>query len=282
MTGRNRTILILAAVLAVLAGAGFWLTSTPATPAVPTAAPTAVVWDYSSATVQGLMVQSVTSTIALQVVNGVWRITSPVQDAADAAQVGNEADQLKAPSVTTQIPVTATDLAPFGLDTPALTVTLVLSGSTAPQQRLLVGKANVDGSGYYVRPAGSQQVSLVSNTLIEPLKSWLTTPPIALPTPTPLVPTILPTNTTTSTTTLTGTTTTTGTTVPTVPAATNTTTTGSTPAPAGTASTAGTQPPVGGSPVSTPPDTGPGASPAPSGSGGGPAGSTPAVLTPTP
>src|SRR5689334_16440007 len=203
MTGRNRTILILAVVLAVLAGAGYWLSSTPANPPEPTPAPTAIVWDYSSATAQGLLVQSVTSTIALQVVNGDWRITSPIQAAADAAQVTNEVDQLKKPSVTTKIGDNVTDLTPFGLNSPALTITLVLSGTSPAQQYLLVGKTNVDGSGYYVRPAGSNSVSLVSNSLIEPLKTWLITPPIALPTPTPLIPTILPTNTTTSTTTLT-------------------------------------------------------------------------------
>src|SRR5689334_4944025 len=139
MTGRNRTILILAAVLAVLAGAGFWLTSTPATPPLPTPAPTAIVWDYSSATVQGLLIQSVTSTMALQVVGSTWRITSPIQADADASQVGTEADQLKKPDVTTKVGDNVTDLKPFGLDSPALTVTLVLSGSTAPQQQLLVG-----------------------------------------------------------------------------------------------------------------------------------------------
>src|SRR5215217_5531314 len=145
MTGRNRTMIILAAVLAVLAGLGYWLSSTPATPPVPTPEPTAIVWDYSSATAEGLTVQSVTSTLALQVVNGDWRITTPIQDAADAAQVTSIVEQLKKPSVTTKVGDNVSDLNPFGLATPSLTVTLVLSGTNPPQQVLLVGKANVDG-----------------------------------------------------------------------------------------------------------------------------------------
>src|SRR3954451_8840977 len=150
MTGRNRTMIILAAVLAVLAGVGYWLTTTPASPPTPTPEPTAIVWDYSSATAQGLKVESITSTLALQVVNGDWRITSPVQDAADATQVTSIVEQLKKPTVTAKVGDNVSDLNTFGLATPSLTVTLVLSGANTAQQVLLVGKANVDGSGYYV------------------------------------------------------------------------------------------------------------------------------------
>ena len=205
MNGRNRTILILAAVLAVLGGITFWLTSTPAATVTPTPAPTVIVWDNSSATTQGLLVQSMTSTVALQVVGGKWRLTTPLQADADDLQVSQEADQLKKPNATSKVGDNVTDLGQYGLSSPALTVTLVLSGATTAQQQLLVGKPNLDGSAYYVRPATGASVYLVSNSLIEPLKGWLTTPPVAPPTPTPLAPTILPAPPVTGTLTITGT-----------------------------------------------------------------------------
>ncbi len=191
MTGRNRTIIILAVVLLVLAGTGFWLTSTPATPPTPTPEPTVVVWDYSSATTEGLSVQSITSTVALQVVGGHWQITAPVNQPADDVTVTQEANSLKKPDVRTKIGDNVTDLTQYGLASPAITVTLVLSGATTPQQRLFVGKTNVDGSAYYVRPGNSNSVYLIPNTLVEPLNTWLQTPPVMPPTPTPLPATVI-------------------------------------------------------------------------------------------
>src|SRR5438874_746457 len=147
MTGRNRTILILAVVLAVLAGVGYWLSATPVGNTLPTPAPTAVVWDLSSSTVQGIMVQSLTQTVALQNVNGNWKITAPIQADADNITVNSQADQLKKPDVRQKIGdnVADADLAQYGLATPTLTVTLILSGTTPPAQQLLVGKPNIDG-----------------------------------------------------------------------------------------------------------------------------------------
>src|SRR5947209_1986311 len=101
MSARFRLMLILAFVLVVLGGLSWWLSATPPTPPPPTPVPTVVVWDNSSATVQGLLVQSLTQTVALQNVNTNWKITAPLQADADNVQVGQEAGQLKAPAATT-------------------------------------------------------------------------------------------------------------------------------------------------------------------------------------
>ncbi|MGN6673963.1 MAG: DUF4340 domain-containing protein [Thermomicrobiales bacterium] len=286
MTGRNRSIIVLGVVFLVLAGISYWLTSNPATTPTPTPEPTYPVWNYGAATVQGVTVQSPTSTVTLQVKDSKWEITAPVQKPADDLQVSQATDPFKQAEGRAKIGDNVTDLAQYGLDSPALTVTLVLSGATVPQAQMLVGKPSVDGSAYYVRSQGSNAVYLLNNTLIEPFKGWLTTPPIAQPTATPIPATIVPApSPPTSTGTLSGTESlplTPGTppagTTPPGPVAPTT----ETPAAGTTPSTAGTEPPVGTSPVSSPPATGTDASPAPSGSGGG-TGSTPGtVSTPTP
>lgn len=289
---RARSMIILGGVFVLLVGLSAFLLNTPVTPRVTTTpVPTVVVWDYSSATTTGLIVQNITGTVALAVRDGKWRITTPLTADADDLTVSGIATSLKQPAATTKVGDTVSDLAPYGLDSPALTVTLVLSGSTTPRQTLLVGKTNVDGSAYYVRSAANKAVYLVSNSTIEPLKGWIAVPPIALPTPTPL-PTLPPTVAITGTVTITGTGTPAGpgllglpTVAPAVTAAPtsagtavgSTPTAASTPPAAGTASVNGTQPPVGSSPVSSPPSSGSGASPVPTGAGGGP-GSTPGTV----
>lgn len=297
--GRLRSMFILGGAFVLLAGLAAYLLNTPATPLVTaTPVPTVVVWDYNSATATGLTVQNMTSTLTLAVQDGKWRITAPTAADADDLTVSGVATTLKQPAATTKVGDNVSDLAPYGLDSPALTVTLVLSGSTTPRQTLLVGKTNVDGSAYYVHAADSKAVYLVSNATIEPLKGWLTTPPIAQPTPTPL-PTLPPTLEITGTLTVTGTET--GPILPLIPtvapaapasatpaatattaAAGSTATVGSMPTTLGTASVNGTQPPVGASPVSSPPSDGSGASPVPTGTGGGPAGTPGTISSPTP
>lgn|GEM_PF-1902807 len=297
--GRMRSMIVLGGAFVLLAGLAAFLLNTPATPvATTTPVPTVVVWDYSSATTTGLTVQNMTSTLTLAVQNGKWRITAPTPAEADDLTVSGVATSLKQPAATTKVGDNVSDLAPYGLNSPALTVTLVLSGSTTPRQTLFVGKTNVDGSAYYVRAADSKAVYLVNNFTIEPLKGWLITPPIALPTPTPL-PTLPPAVEITGTLTVTGTQTgpilpliptvapaapasaTPAGTATAAPAAAGTTPVGSTPTALGTASVNGTQPPLGASPISSPPSSGSGASPVPAGTGGGPAGTPGTVLSPT-
>ncbi|MDQ2807341.1 MAG: DUF4340 domain-containing protein, partial [Chloroflexota bacterium] len=205
--GRMRSMFILGGAFVLLAGLAAYLLNTPAASvATTTPVPTVVVWDYSSATTTGMTVQNMTTTLTLAVQNGKWRITAPTPAEADDLTVSGVATSLKQPAATSKVGDNVSDLALYGLDSPALTVTLVLSGSTTPRQTLFVGKTNLDGSAYYVHAADSKAVYLVSNATIEPLKGWLITPPVALPTPTPL-PTLPPTVEITGTLTVTGTTT---------------------------------------------------------------------------
>ena len=128
---------------------------------------------------------AITSTVAVQIVNNKWQLTAPTNEPASDFQVGTMADQLK--KLQASRVLTETDLTKYGLDTPVLTVTLVVSGAQQTDNTLLVGKATIDGGSYYVKNKDKPEIYVVLNSVIEQLRSWLTTPPKAEPTPTPLV-----------------------------------------------------------------------------------------------
>jgi hypothetical protein len=66
-----------------------------------------------------------------------------------------------------------------------MTLTVEFSGTTTSERTLLIGGPLTDLSGYYVKTPESKAVYVIANTLVEPLKSWLTTPPVMPPTATP-------------------------------------------------------------------------------------------------
>ena len=189
VAGRYTGTVIMVGVFALLAVALFALTQNQNLGVVnptPLPTPAPIVWDLSAGTTQGLVVQSPTQTVALQIVNNQWQLTAPTNEPASQFQVGAAADQAK--NLQAQQVITApADLAQYGLNSPVLTITLVISGVTPTDNRLLVGGNTIDGGSYYVQVAGKPEVYTVLNTLIEQLRSWLTTPPKAEPTPTPLV-----------------------------------------------------------------------------------------------
>lgn len=205
---RYRTTLILVVVLLALAGMAFFLQNrnSGAADATATPVPEQFVWEETDPVVS-IDVISGTQTVSLRydVSTTVWSIIEPVQDEADATAVGNAAESLKSLRTTGILTDTA-DLAPYGLDKPGMQVKLATGGAQPKQHAFQLGDATFGGANYYIKTPDSPNVYVVSNSIIEPIKSWLTTPPVAPPTPTPL-PLITPTPTVaiTGTTTLTGT-----------------------------------------------------------------------------
>jgi hypothetical protein len=182
---RYRTTLILAAVLLVLVGAIFFMSGrNPGASGTPTTTPTQYVWEETTPAV-GLTVVSDTGRIVLEkdTTLGSWRIVEPVQEPADLFSVSGVADPMQKLVATYALSET-TDLQQYGLTSP-MTVTLAFSGTTVTERTLLIGGPLTDLSGYYVKTPGSNQVYVIGNTIVEPLKSWLTTPPVMLPTATP-------------------------------------------------------------------------------------------------
>jgi hypothetical protein len=247
---RYRTTLILLAVLVVLGALAFFLNNqSTATNVTPTPEPTQYVWRDDNQVI-GIDVLSGTQKVALRknVTTTIWSIIEPVQAEADGFAVGSVADRLKELEATAIIS-NVTDLSQYELAAPGLTVTATFSDTQNTRRTIQIGGTTIDGAGYYAKQPDSNVVYVVSNALIEPLKSWLTTPPERQPTPTPLPQATIvppPTNTPlgagtptgattttpvtgtvtiTSTAIVTGTTTVTGTATPGTPA-TNTTPTG--------------------------------------------------------
>jgi uncharacterized protein DUF4340 len=182
---RYRTTIILAVVLLVLVGAIYFMSGrNSAAPGAATTTPTQYVWEENNPAV-GLTVVSDTQRVVLKkdVTLGSWNILEPVQKPADLFAVSGLADSMQKLVATYALSET-TELAQYGLTKP-MTVSLEFSGTTTTSRTLLVGGPLTDLSGYYVKTPDSNRIYVVGNTIVEPLKSWLTTPPVQPPTPTP-------------------------------------------------------------------------------------------------
>ncbi len=213
---RYRTTIILLVVLVALGGLAVVLGGNrgTTTPGEPTPTPAVYVWQDENQ-VTGLDAVSGTKKLVLtkNVTTTIWSLHEPISDTADPFSVGNVADQLKSLQATGTI-TDATDLAQFGLAQPGVTLTVTFSDTAGTKRTLLIGNATVDGSAYYVKTPDKPEVYLVSNAVVEPLRSWFDSPPKVVPTATPLLPTLGPTQEVTGTGTVTNTVLPAGTTTP--------------------------------------------------------------------
>lgn len=205
---RYRTTLIMLGVLLVLGALAIFLNNRSNSSDLANGTPTPVsqyVWQDDNQ-VTGIDVMSGTNKVSLKkdVVTTVWQITEPVKTDADTFAVGNEADSLKSLQATSVL-TDSSDLKQYGLDKPAMSATMIFSDTKSTKRTILVGTTTFDGAGYYVKTPDTAKVYVVANTTIEPLRSWLTTPPVNPPTPTVVPITIVPTSAVTSTATITAT-----------------------------------------------------------------------------
>jgi len=197
---RYRTTLILLALLVALGGLAMFLNNRGGTPTgTPTATPAQYVWQDENQVV-GIEVVSGTNKVIVRkdITTTFWAVTEPVQKDADTFSVSSVADSLKSLEATAQLTDT-TNLAAYGLVNPGMSVTTTFSDTQGTRRVLMVGDATFDGSGYYVKTPVTGTVYIVSNRVIEPLRTWLTTPPVAPPTATPFPATVVVTDTATIT-----------------------------------------------------------------------------------
>lgn len=198
---RYRTTLILLALLVALGGLAMFLNNNRGgTPGgTPTATPTQYVWQDENQVI-GIEVVSGTNkvTVRKDITTTFWAVTEPVQKDADTFSVSSVADSLKSLEATAQLTDT-TNLSAYGLENPGMSVTSTFSDTQGTRRVLLVGDAIFDGSAYYVKTSVTGTVYIVSNQVIEPLRTWLTTPPVAPPTATPFPVTVVVTDTATIT-----------------------------------------------------------------------------------
>src|SRR5437667_8179535 len=147
---RYRTTLILAVLLAALAGLAIFLSSRNLNAtATPTPEPAQFVWQESG-DVTAIDVMSGTQMVSARkdVSTTQWALIAPVKEEADSFALGSAADNLK--SLKAMLVLTGSaDLAQYGLDKKGLSVEVKTAGDKPAKHTALVGNANIDGTGYF-------------------------------------------------------------------------------------------------------------------------------------
>jgi hypothetical protein len=117
--------------------------------------------------VRGLALHRVAETIDILHEPEGWKLNKPLQVMADKTLVENMLRKLSSARVSAYIDESPEDLAPYGLDQPALSVTLTL-GLEASQKTLSIG-AQKDDQGRYARDASRDPVFLIPTDLYQEL-----------------------------------------------------------------------------------------------------------------
>ncbi|HLH72626.1 MAG TPA: DUF4340 domain-containing protein [Chloroflexota bacterium] len=183
-----RLTAVLLAILVILGGVVFYVTKQPSSSASGANSSTPQIVSFSSTDASKLVITGGNTTMEVDKSGADWKIAQPIQGAADTNRVQGWLDQLS--TLTADRVITDTsDLGQFGLATPGFTTSVTLS--SGKQISLSFGNKTPDQGDYYVRVAGTGPIYLVSATLGDDLKSALTQPPKALPTPT-VAPTLPP------------------------------------------------------------------------------------------
>ena len=92
-----------------------------------------------------------------------WKITKPIPAKAESTIVDNIANQIVDLAITDTAETNPTDLAPFGLAVPAVTVTVTTKdGKTLPA--IMVGKQTPIGSSVFIKTADKPAIVLVASS----------------------------------------------------------------------------------------------------------------------
>lgn len=184
--------------LVVLAALGGYVYYTEFSPSALTVTPTPIpdttikLLDLNPDDVVGLQVSSGVSRTVAHKDNGAWHMDEPTKEEADTSRLNNLLGTLAKLNATRALSETPTNLAPFGLLTGTLTVTLQLKDNRSETIRF--GEATIQGGTYYGQRVGDPKVYLVTSLAFSGAQQLLTTLP-KKPTPTPTAPPPLPTDT---------------------------------------------------------------------------------------
>lgn len=99
--------------------------------------------------------------IVVQKEDGAWRLTAPIEAAADKVAVDNLVRAVADCEVKKSLDDVPENLAPFGLDTPKVTVTLTLGDHALPAIR--VGKTSPIGYSTYIQRADEPKIYLTGS-----------------------------------------------------------------------------------------------------------------------
>ena len=184
---RWRTTLIVLGVFAALLLYVILFEARREPPAEPGARPSptpASVLDVAVDDVRALHIAAGDRTLSLVRQDGKWAILPPgtASGASSEATLAGTSiywsiDEILRLQARRIIAEEATDLAQYGLDAPALTVTIEIAGGASEQ--LLVGRETPDGTAYYLQRAGDPRLYIVDHYKIQTLYGWLAEPPYA-------------------------------------------------------------------------------------------------------
>lgn len=156
---------------------------------VPTLAPETLVLDLKADDVVRIEVSTPVSRTVLHRANDVWMLDEPITEEADTSRLNTSIAGFARLKATRTLTDTPTNLAPFGLVTGTLTLTLQLKDNRSETIRF--GNAGVGGGSYYVQHVGDAKVYFVSSSIFGDAQGLLTQTP-KKPTPTPVPPTETP------------------------------------------------------------------------------------------
>jgi Domain of unknown function (DUF4340) len=154
-----RTTLVLAVLVALLGGYYVW---SERQPKPDTENPR--VFTFDDRAVQEVTISRGRTALSLKRDGDTWRLTQPVDAKADQAPAGSLVTSLTAARVERTLEEKATNLADFGLEPPALTVTLRVKDQAEPLIFLL-GKNSPTGSWAYAKRGDSPAILLVPASL---------------------------------------------------------------------------------------------------------------------
>ena len=188
MKFRNTAIVLI--VLAALAGYVYYAELSPSATPTPTAE--IKLLDLNPDEVTGLQIGDAISRTVARKDNNIWQMDEPTKEEADSTRLNNLVAQFAKLKATRALTETPTNLAPFGLLTGTLTLTLQLKDNRSEVIRF--GQSTLSGATVYTQRAGDPKVYLVSTTALADASRLLSAPP-KKPTPTPTATPVPPTNT---------------------------------------------------------------------------------------
>jgi hypothetical protein len=181
---KRQTWITFAVFIVVLVAAIIW-TRAKSRKSEPTPTPTAITnfFNFDEATIASLKIADDKGKLVsiARSQDGLWALEEPKAEYTDVAAVESAMTQLVALHIMTTLSATS-DLAEYGLDHPAYTITVTLDGGQ--QTVAQIGSLTPTKSGYYARIDGSTP-QIVTQYSLDAVLKLLQNPPIATPTAAP-------------------------------------------------------------------------------------------------
>jgi len=150
--------------------------------ATPTPSAAAVVWDLDVASVVDLTVEGTEGHVHLsRPPGGLWQMKEPTEEEADDDRINSQLTAV-AKLTATRVITGVSELADFGLATPAWQITLGLQDGSS--ESLLVGDKNPQKTAFYAQRPGEEGIYLLPAYKLDNLIRLATELPYK-PTPTP-------------------------------------------------------------------------------------------------